>query len=145
MNREIKFRAKRGHDATSWYYGSFIASSDPNEVTIVMTDKEDPLYYEEVSADPDSVQEFTGHKDINGTEIYEGDILRSKASAYSVFEVVWSAFNSGFRLHSRTYDYPFANYMIEDMQLEVCDNVYDKPYLHYDIPDPIPVYPHDKK
>ena len=139
MNRVIKFRGKRINRNNEWAYGDlrFI----PEQVLILPHSSYDAAIDRD-SVDPDTVGQFTGLHDINGKEIYEGDIVtmkrtpKGRSMSVTSRHVVKSHSVTDWDFHSlakEVLSYSMYNfheeYSIYNNCVEVIGNIYDNPEL----------------
>jgi uncharacterized phage protein (TIGR01671 family) len=118
--RESKFRGKR-IDNDKWVYGDLIHcyGADAGRIFI----KTFTGLYE---VDPTTVGEYTGLKDKNDREIYEGDILTDKYE--SIGTVDW--WNAGFVVNFGDVDiFQIADCFDESYQMWFIGNIHDNPEL----------------
>ena len=139
--REIKFRGKR-LDNGEWIYGSLLVShfkDDKKERYFITQFSGNYTFEHEV--DPATVGQFTGLRDKNGRDIWEGDIFKEDGSGIvrSVFRVPGGlAFEDNpvsFGYDHRAPVYPYSS--IAETQsvswlsqcCEVIGNIHDNPEL----------------
>ena len=129
MNREIKFRGKR-LDNGEWTCGYFYQESG-NTYIIEDCQKESMLNRNiTYKVDPDTVGQYTGLKDKNGKEIYDGDILAHNGEpiGYIVDGVRGYCFDVIY--FSPEYEKSWSLYgvVINDFQgdIEIIGNIHDK-------------------
>ena len=91
--REIKFRGKR-IDTGEWVYGYLADENYINDINTVDLSS--------VEVDPDTVGQYTGLKDRNGQDVYEGDLLRTLEGNIMIAEWVGSGIVT--RCLTPTYD-----------------------------------------
>lgn len=127
--REIKFRGKR-IDNGEWVYGDLIENQGrffiyhaTSETTLKDEDNSIVVFAEEVNLG--TVGQFTGQKDRNGKEIYEGDILRymNNGIEESVVEYDCGEFNPLLAL--------ILTEVVDNgkIECEIIGNIHDNPEL----------------
>ena len=72
------------------------------------------------------LMQYTGLKDKNGKEIYEGDIIKF---LNNIFEVIWCNEKASFMLKNKEYK-EFLNFIYENNNgMEIVGNIYENPEL----------------
>ena len=125
--REIKFRAWdklsckiREVAAINWVEGIVMLWKVTGSVR--------STYYTELE-DGVELMQYTGLKDKNGKEIYEGDILRFQFSEWCISPVYWTK-ERGWTVHGNitAWEYSIGSDFSKS-NLEVIGNIYENPEL----------------
>jgi uncharacterized phage protein (TIGR01671 family) len=128
--RIIKFRG-RSKVSNEWYYGSLEKIKAQNQTEYYIIDELENSQFIE----PRTVGQFTGLLDIEGKEIYEGDILTSKYE-HPTFDVVfWDTDELAFALNNSGAVVGLSSVMVKEYKLRVIGNIYDNPELIDNTPE----------
>ena len=123
MNRTIKFRGK--DDNGQWRYGDLITWCGATETQI----KDWHSDLSDYDVDVESIGQFIGLCDVNGTQIFEGDIVcREGITKNSYFQVCWN---------DRKYTFFIGNTPLEAflkdedrlIEFRIVGNIHDNPEL----------------
>ena len=116
--REMKVRGKRKFNG-KWVFGSLVHV----KYATIIADWDGVSYYD---VDPDTVGQYTGLKDRNGREIYEGDILRDEFDR--VFRVYWVDGEARFAIRQKKRKTEYFM-VISHIHPVVIGNIWDNPEL----------------
>ena len=134
--RRIKFRGKCVADskyAGQWVYGGY---SEPQEdckqneglITVYLGGSSTCKYH----VIPNTIGQFTGLCDINGKEIYEGDIIKSSHGTihYIVYDNDLACFKAVVARYNPSNEYSnLSKGWIAHLDEEVIGNIHDNPEL----------------
>jgi len=113
--RDIKFRGMR--ENSEWATGYYALFPATNSHIIIEPFKSGSGSVHEYEVNPETIGQYTGLKDKNGVEIYEGDVIQTKflICAIKFRNGCFYPFNSGLT--------PFS------MLAEVIGNIHENPEL----------------
>lgn len=126
MRRKIKFRGKHPHIA-EWCFGNLVDYGDGRmEIHGFGVFHDGDNDWHEIEVAPDTVGQFTGMKDNDEKEIYEGDIVKDKYE--NRYEVRYDDKRMSWIAHSSI---PFENNLPLCVVTEctIIDNIHDNPEL----------------
>ena len=125
MSREIKFRAKR-LDNNQWVIGYYLPTQY-GEKHFIYFALEFLNEHTRIEIDPKTLGQFTGLKDKNGKEIYEGDVVFSESNQYyKQDEIVWDCYEMGWDIGKKD-SWKLRSPM--SSKTEIIGNIYENPEL----------------
>ena len=142
--REILFRGKDLQEHNGWLYGYFYKSDinkrerESGKATLVFTPNCDtfiyaPEYHNSWMVKPETVGQYTGLTDKNGTRIFEGDIVKYKKTGLNAFGKMETRETKSIVKYNAPCFSPFETDLYEDYvmpeETEVIGNIYDNPEL----------------
>lgn len=119
--RKIKFRGKCLRNNQQWVYGSYVY-----HLGTIQDENQD------FDIDLNTLGQYTGIIDVNGKEIYEGDIVKGNFPYAKQGFITWDKKRCGMyvkpisHLGKAAYD---KYYKLNACKVEVVGNIYDNPEL----------------
>lgn len=142
--REILFRGKDLQERNGWLYGYFYKSDlnrkerESGKATLIFTPNCDtfiyvPEYHNSWMVKAETVGQYTGLKDKNGTRIFEGDIVKYKTIGLNAFGKMEKRETKSIVKYNAPCFSPFETDLYEDYvmpeEAEIIGNIYDNPEL----------------
>ena len=123
--RKILFRGKRA-DNSEWEYGDLWCNPYGKRVVCIVSPINDQGTTGGNEVDPETVGQYTGVPDKNGTKIFEGDIVEILTENEEIGVVEYD--DGGFQIESDGFIVDFHT-NINGTDLEVIGNIHDNPEL----------------
>lgn len=126
MKREIKFRAWR----TTWDKKMLHVSRlwmPEDERCLGATNEDETIGIKTATADEYELMQFTGLKDKNGTELYEGDIVDVRG--YKSAICCENSYVSFYFWNEITHEFVGLAFLLGYKNFEIVGNIYENPEL----------------
>lgn len=129
--REIKFRGQTGTtEGKKWVFGHYYRVKsffNDNEGHYISTIRSDHL--QDYNIDENTLGQYTGLKDKNGKEIYEGDIVKIDCPTMKMQgKIFYSEDGADFRIYDEIEDFEENLWYLQE-EYEVIGNIYENPEL----------------
>ncbi len=121
MNREIKFRAWGSHDF-SMQGDELVPSDEKSMIHFGIINSLDEMHWKPKSL---IFMQYTGLKDANGVEIYEGDIVTGGHATDEYAKVYYCEEDSAFKIETEMWRAFFSDLPL----LTVHGNIHENPEL----------------
>ena len=122
--REILFRGKQIYDDGEWIIGHYACRYGTHYIYFPKTN---PYSFDHEFIIPETVGQYTGLTDKNGTKVFEGDIVKvSYTGGFEIGTISWS--NLNFRFCFNTPEGFSYGFNVSD-EFEVIGNIHDNPEL----------------
>lgn len=126
MVREFFFSGKRV-DSDEWVHGNLFVDDKGKKCEILVGYMNYRIAWEII---PETVGQYTGLTDRNGTKIFEGDIIKHLNNSDVGFDIGKVYWDDKYCQFCRTSNGDIHNYRISaDCCYEVIGNIYDNPEL----------------
>ena len=129
MKREIKFRGKSYVNGL-FYYGNLDVFRDGR--TKIYVWREDSYQAHQSDVDPETVGQYTGLKDKNGKDIYEGDII-TYTDVFGVIrynEVLFNNGSFGINIFGKDWsEFVTMDGLLNEADFYLIGNIHDNPEL----------------
>jgi len=129
MTREIKFRGKQAYGGAGWKYGNITGSPDRPHIEEVNKIGEHSYHLPITEVVPRTVGQFTGLRDKNGKEIYEGDIIRNVKGLVKTQSGEYEDDAEVFVVKYEDAKFNVSYYAQVANSLEIIGNIHDNPEL----------------
>ena len=129
--REILFRGKT--DKGEWVEGYVFEMHILGDKTTYISTKpfmlcnDGDFDYEPFAVDTETVGQYTGLIDKNGTKIFEGDIVSISGDFKGIYTCVWEEYHFDYELENKTMRCCLACVYSDD--IKVIGNIHDNPEL----------------